>query len=154
VQGGLALVVGGVGFEHDARLPAMKADSGGGVRVVVLDLLWSKSTPGCTTMAITRRHAPCRSCSMKACGARPACARGLRAGDGAGLRQRGFAARNRHFGADHVDRRRQAGLRGGRFGDDAQARRARRDDSSSSGTGIVGAAHAAIEVDLVEAGRA
>jgi hypothetical protein len=68
------------------------------------------------------------------------------------LRQIGFAARNRHFGADHVHRRRQAGLRRP-LGDDAQARRARGNHFVAQVLRIVGAAHAAIEVDLVEAGR-
>ena len=155
VQGRFALVVGGMGFEHEARLLGDEGRQfGGGIRIVMLDAALVEidarlhhhgddAAPGAMQLVVQEGAAVHVQRA----------ARGLRAGDGASLRQRCFTAGYRHFRADHVDGRREAGGSRRRFGDEAQARRAGGHGFIVELQWIVGTAHAAIEVDFMETGR-
>ena len=63
----------------------------------------------------------------------------------------GGAARHRHLGADHIDRRLAAGFRMGALGDRAEPRRALRHRRVRQRRRIAGAGHRAIEMDLAKA---
>ena len=77
--------------------------------------------------------------------------RGFRRRDGERREVLGRAARRRHFGADHVDRRLAACVAPARLRAGAECRRARGDDLFGQRIRVAGAGHRAIEVDLANA---
>ncbi|SUI47730.1 Uncharacterised protein [Serratia marcescens] len=62
------------------------------------------------------------------------------------------AARHRHLGADHIDRRFAAALRPGAFRHRAQTRRPLGNRGIPQGRGIIGARHGTIEVNFAKSG--
>jgi hypothetical protein len=136
VQAAFALVVGGVRFEHDARLLFEEASQrAGGGRVVLVHA----AVVEVHARLHHRDHALPRIAQLRRVERLLVDGQGLRGGGRRGhlqaFGQRGFAAGNRHFGTDHVDRRRQAVFGGGAFGDLGQLGRTRGDDGIGSGTG-------------------
>ena len=154
VQASFGLVIGGVCFEHDARL---LFDEGrqvrGGGRVVVVHAAVVEIHAG---LHHHRDHALPGGQQVR--GGKCFAVDGQGGGRGRRRRhlqatgQRGLTAGNRHFGADHVDRRRQPVLGSGALGNPRQFGRARRDDGVRQRRGVIGAGHAAVQVDLVETG--
>jgi len=154
VQAGFGLVVGGMRLEHDARLvfDEIRERSGGG-RIVVLHRAVVEIHAGLHH----HRHHPLPGVLQVGriegltVDLKRAC-RSLRRGHLHAAAQRAFATRDRHFGADHVHRHRQAGVARRGFGDAREFRRTCGDGFVRQRRGIVRAGHAAVEMDLVEAG--
>ncbi len=129
LEGSGRLIISGMRLEHHAgkRLDAAAQCHRLGADIVD-HLIWSNSTPGCTTRPITRPHAastPWRAKALR-CASMVACA-------ASGVVTRKFleslvrTARHRHFGADDVPRRLAAGTAPRGLGDLAQGGVAIRD---------------------------